>query len=370
MSNGSRILLGVIALLMWQLSPASAFHVPGHIPPTGTCRDPECMEQRGDEDKNKDKPKEKPCDDEKLKQLKAKRDAKLKAYKEIVAAAEDTKRREAEAIAETQGIFGKYMEDAAVKGQLKVQYEVFNVPESVRTLYKVSNIANSSDSWSKKMLKFAKTAVEQLGKQAGYKNAVERAKWIDTAVSGLLMDAMVVMKLNEADRLAEQGYNQWLRAYEALTEARHLEDQIRKLEAQCKAKPGGGGSSSREESDAQTSGERDAEAAQRMLDGWKKVEGGFEDSEGNFYDADLAFEQALAIVQSQQSYGIDGARWLAAFFLAPRPMPVKDMTEADMDAEWNTFREPLRRAYELVIRALEDYHRAEQHFSLLAGSRP
>lgn len=49
-------------------------------------------------------------------------------------------------------------------------------------------------------------------------------------------------------------------------------------------------------------------------------------------------------------------------------MLIKDMTEAELDAEWNKFREPLRRAFELVIKGMESYHRAEQQFYMLGGS--
>jgi hypothetical protein len=62
--------VGFFAMLM-QFPPALAFHEPGHIPPTGTCREPSCMEPPKDDkgkDKNKDtdkgpkKDKKKKCD--------------------------------------------------------------------------------------------------------------------------------------------------------------------------------------------------------------------------------------------------------------------------------------------------------------------
>lgn len=347
--------VGLFATLVLQSLLAMAFHKPGHIPPTGTCREESCLEQ-------------KPCDDKLLKELKAKRDQKIKAYREIVAAAEETRQREAEALAEAQKVFYDYAKGIAEKGVVKVGKEVFKVPDEVVAAYKEAKIANSDKAASEKFLKLAKMYLEELFKHAGYKTAVNRAKWIDAAVSGALMDAMVLTKLKEAEFHAEQAYKQWLLGYEALMEARHLEDRIRKLEAECKAKSGSGGASPQEETDSQTSGERDAEAAQNMLDGWKKVEGGFEDSEGNFHSADLAFEEALAIVQSQQSQQFDARPWFVTFGLPPRPWLVADMTEAEMDEEWNRFREPLRRAFELVVKGLENYHRAEQQFYMLGRS--
>jgi hypothetical protein len=356
MSNVTRFFsVGLFATVILQFSTALAFHKPGHIPPTGTCRDPECLE-------------EKPCDDKLLKELKAKRDQKIKAYREIVAAAEETRQREAEALAEAQKIFYDYAKGIAEKGVVTVGKEVFKVPDEIVAAYKEAQIHNSNKPASEKFLKLTKMYLETLFKDAGYKTAVTRAKWIDAAVSGALMDVMVLQKLKEAEFHAEQAYNQWLRGYEALMEARHLEDRIRKLEAECKAKGGRGGASPEEEADSQSSGEREAEEAQKMLDGWKKVDGGFEDSEGNFHDADLAFEEALAIVQSQQSRFIDGKAWLVSFDTLPRPLLVNEMTEAELDAEWNKFREPLRRAFELVMKGLDSYHGAEQEFYLLAGS--
>jgi hypothetical protein len=359
--------LGLIALGTFQLSSSLAFHEPGHIPPTGTCREPSCMEPPKDGDKPKDTPKDKPCDDKLLKELKAKRDQKIKAYREIVAAAEETRQREAEAIAEAQKIFGDYAKSIVEKGVVKVGKEVYKVPDEVVAAYKEAKIYASDKPASEKFLKLTKLYLETLAKDAGYKGAVERAKWIETAVSGALMDAMVLSKLKEAETLAEAAYNQWLRGYEALMEARHLEDRIRKLEAQCKAKGGKSGSSPSEEADSRSSGEREADEAQKMLDSWKKVDGGFEDSEGNFHDADMAFEEALSIVQSQQSSPLQARPFLASLSSIPSPLVVAEMSDAQMQAEWAKYREPLRRAFEAVVKAMETYHRTEQEFYLIGG---
>ena len=44
---------GFLATLVLQFSSALAFHEPGHIPPTGTCRDDPCPCSKADEDKIK-----------------------------------------------------------------------------------------------------------------------------------------------------------------------------------------------------------------------------------------------------------------------------------------------------------------------------
>lgn len=68
MGNVTRFFfVGLFAILVLQFPPALAFHEPGHIPPTGTCREPSCMEpQKDGKDKEKDKgppkDKKKKCD--------------------------------------------------------------------------------------------------------------------------------------------------------------------------------------------------------------------------------------------------------------------------------------------------------------------
>jgi hypothetical protein len=194
--------------------------------------------------------------------------------------------------------------------------------------------------------------LETLFKEAGYKTAVSRAKWIDTAVSGALMDAMVLTKLKEAEFHAEQAFNQWLRGYEALTEARHLEDRIRKLEAQCKKKsdsppPAG------EEEDQGSSGERELEEAKRMVETWKNVDGEIENAEGAILSYDGAINEALTIIQASESSWLDSE---------PRPYLVSASDEASLQEEWKRFRVPMIRAYQHLGKALDAYHRAEAAF--------
>src|SRR5687768_13420265 len=59
--------MGCFAVMALQFPSALAFHQPGHIPPTGTCREPSCMDPPAD-DKKKDKSKdEEPKKDKKTK---------------------------------------------------------------------------------------------------------------------------------------------------------------------------------------------------------------------------------------------------------------------------------------------------------------
>lgn len=310
----------------------------------------------------------KPCDDKLLKELKAKRDQKIKAYREIVAAAEETRQREAEALAEAQKIFGDYAAGIAEKGVVKVGKEVFKVPDEVVAAYKEAKITNSDRAASEKFLKLTKMYLEELFKHAGYKTAVERAKWIDTAISGALMDAMVLTKLKEAEFHAEQAYNQWLRGYEALMEARHLEDRIRKLEAQCKKKSSPP-APAEQEADERSSGERELDEAKRMVEGWKNVEGEIENAEGAILSHDDAINEALAIIQGQSSHlGLPSPVLVSLITAMPGLHLTASENEAAWQEEWSRFRQLMIRAYEQLIKGMESYHRAEQQFYMLGGS--
>jgi hypothetical protein len=347
MNNVTRLFfVGLFATLVFQFSPALAFHKPGHIPPTGTCREENCRE-------------EPPCDDKLLKELKAKRDLKIKTYREIVAAAEETRQREAEALAEAQKIFYDYAKGIAEKGVVTVGKEVFKVPDEIVAAYKEAQIHNSNKPASEKFLKLTKMYLETLFKDAGYKTAVTRAKWVDTAVSGALMDAMVLTKLKEAEFHAEQAFNQWLRGYEALMEARHLEDRIKKLEAECKKKSGPP-PPPEQEADERSSGERELDEAKRMVETWKNVDGQIENAEGAILSYDDAINEALAIIQASESSWLDSE---------PRPYLVSASDEASLQEEWKRFRVPMIRAYQHLEKALDAYHRAEAAFKQVGTTK-
>ncbi len=318
----------------------------------------------------------KKCDEDALKKAKAERDKWLKIYKEQLAAADDTRQREKEALDEANKLFNKYAKDIAEKGAVTLGKKVFKVPDQVVAAYKESKITNSDAAATEKFLKLTKMYLQELAKEAGYTTAVQRAKWIDAALSGLAMDAMVLTKLNEAEFHAEQAFNQWLRAYESLMNARHAEDRVKKLEAACKeagpadkclglgceTQPVPGGciglgcdkAAGQKDDDFKPSGEREAEEAQKMMDGWKKVDGGFEDAEGNYHDADTAFNEALAIVQGQESFRPQGTPTFVALHV--------QAAEPDYQQEWDKFRQPMIRAFQHLAKALEAYGRAEAEF--------
>jgi hypothetical protein len=304
------------------------------------------------------------CDQDALNKAKAERDKWLAIYREQLGAADDTRQREADALAAAQHEFAKYARGIAEKGVVTVGKQVFKVPNDVVAAYKEAKIASSDKPATDKFLKLTKMYLEELFKESGYETAVQRAKWIDAALSGIAMDAMVLTKLKEAEFHAEQAYKQWLAAYESLMKARRAEDRVRKLEAACRQQraPDQQNEPPPDE-DFKSSGERESDEARQMMDGWEKVDGGFEDAEGNYHLADDAFDDALAIVQGRESFLPPAQPAFAAL-----PALVSEPDAADYQQEWTRFRQPMIRAFQHLVRALEAYGRAEAEFTRLGAA--
>jgi hypothetical protein len=306
-----------------------------------------------------------PCDDKLLKELRAKREQKVRTYREIVAAAEETKQREGEALGEAKQVFGDYTKDIAKKGATTVAKKTYPVPAEVYAKYRKYKAMTGEVSSTEDVLKLAKFYLEELAKNSGYKDAVERAKWVDTAISGIAMDAKMLTKLKEADFHSEQAFKQWLLGYEALTEARHLEDRIRKLEAQCKQKHAQP-QAPPEEQEEKTSGEREQEAAQRMVESWRDVNGEIRNSAGTATSELDAFNEALAIVQGQSSQWMPPQATLASFEAGSSDILAAQVVAANAyEAEWQQFRIPLRLAFEHLVQSVEAFVRATTAFDRL-----
>jgi hypothetical protein len=306
-----------------------------------------------------------PCDDKLLKELQAKRDQKVRTYREIVAAAEETRQREGEALGEAKEVFGDYTKDVAKKGATTVAKKTYPVPAEVYAKYKKYKAMTGEVSSTEDVLKLAKVYLESLAKESGYKDAVERAKWVDTAISGIAMDAKMLTKLKEADFHSEQAFKQWLLGYEALTEARHLEDRIRKLEAQCKEKSAPP-PAPEQEADERSSAERELDEAHRMVEGWKNVDGEIERTKGAILLYGDAVNEALSLIQGQSSQWMQSQATLASFEVGSSEIPAAQAVAASAyEAEWQQFRVPLRRAFEHLIQSVEAFVRATTAFDRL-----
>jgi hypothetical protein len=105
----------------------------------------------------------------------------------------------------------------------------------------------------------------------------------------------------EADAAAAEAEEASDQAYQALKSARAAHDRLEALKKQCQAASGAGGGSARGRSGDQdpwkSNAQKEAEAAQQILSGWKRVAGGYEDMNGDFHDTDTALQEALQIVQ-------------------------------------------------------------------------
>ena len=109
----------------------------------------------------------------------------------------------------------------------------------------------------------------------------------------------------EADAAAAEAEAASDQAYQALKAARAAHDRLEALKKQCQAASGPGGGSAKGRSGDQdpwkSQAQKEAEAAQQILSGWKRVEGGYEDMNGDFHDTDTALQEALQIVQGSGS---------------------------------------------------------------------
>jgi hypothetical protein len=157
----------------------------------------------------------------------------------------------------------------------------------------------------------AQAAADVLGASL---TALELTKFT-TAMSKSIVTDLGILSRSKA--IAAQGAQAADAAVAALKRANEAYARLQALQKDCasKASPPKG-SASRNKSDEdnfESSGQKDAEAAEKLLQSWKKVEGGYEDANGDFYDANSAFQQALQIIQSHQS-------WLAR--PEPRYLPV------------------------------------------------
>ena len=109
----------------------------------------------------------------------------------------------------------------------------------------------------------------------------------------------------EADEAAADAERASDQAYEALKAARAAHDRLEALRKQCQTASGSGSGSAhggRGDQDSwKTTAQKEAEAAQQILSGWKRVEGGYEDMNGDFHDTDTALQEALQMVQGGSS---------------------------------------------------------------------
>lgn len=99
---------------------------------------------------------------------------------------------------------------------------------------------------------------------------------------------------DEAAKDAEQASDE---GYEALKAARAAHERLEQLKKSCQASGGSPGKPKREPDQWKSDAQKEAEAAQQIRSGWKRVYGGYEDMNGDFHSSQEAFEEAQQIVQ-------------------------------------------------------------------------
>lgn len=115
-----------------------------------------------------------------------------------------------------------------------------------------------------------------------------------------ILDAKMLTLLKDMDGYASQASKAADAAYQSLQKARAAHERMEELAKQCKGSGSKSDKGSKDDDAWKSSAQKEAEAAQKLLDSWKKVQGGYEDANGDFHDADLARQEAQDIVQSQE----------------------------------------------------------------------
>ena len=176
----------------------------------------------------------------------------------------------------------------------------------------------------------------------------------DLIRNGLNLNVKQLQLLKEMRDTAQEEADHADAALAAMKAANADNDRVSSLEQQCSA---GGGSSDQGRGEAtggddfKSTGQRDAEAAEALLKSLKKVEGGYEDAYGNFYDANSAFEQALEVVQAQQDKLQRGPQFRPVSFPAGQG-PTKGPLSPD---QYNRFIAAVGRAFAGIAQGYKRY---------------
>lgn len=118
------------------------------------------------------------------------------------------------------------------------------------------------------------------------------------------MNAKMLTLLRDFDRYAKEAQKTSAAMLDALGKARKAEDLVKQLEAQCRAakppsKPPAEAPS--EDDEFKPTGQREYEAALRLMELWRQADGSYKTATTSFGDAQTALQHALAIIQSRRT---------------------------------------------------------------------
>lgn len=278
-------------------------------------------------------------------------------YKMHLATADEVFARADEAFDEAEEAIKKWAQDLAFKGVVDIGKGLEVIPESIVPALKAAYISASGDSPPKKAAKILKVLIEEMAKAQDYKDAVKIAGWANMVVSGLLMNAKVYIALNESNFHFFEGEDIWREAKMSLMRARFAAEKLAKLEAECEKGKGSPGPPSQEEEEWKTSGERDMEAAQEILQQWEKVEGGYLDADGSFHPAETSLREAEEILLHAQESSRSEYLWMAAWVgtTGAHGWRMKDGQEGLQ--RWIRFRQAFTTGLNHQAKAFEAMHR-------------
>jgi hypothetical protein len=157
--------------------------------------------------------------------------------------------------------------------------------------------------------------IEEIAKKA-FSETVAHA--VGTALSTLGIAKILVKQANvagkeitamqQAEKNAAQAEKAAELAMDSLKKALNARKRIEALEKQCQSKGKAAGQppeSANGDDNEKTSGERDVDAARKILNSWTKVEHGYIDADGAFQTAQTATQKALDIVQGNEGASFD-----------------------------------------------------------------
>lgn len=246
------------------------------------------------------------CDKEAIAKARADYERWLKTYQEIRAAADDMGRRAQEVVRQGEKIFFDYFTNLGIQQASDILTKP--VPPHVKGGVGIYTSESAEDA-IKEGVSLLKELSTKL-KGGAWKRAAPVADVIKLLMDLGFETAKVYTLLGEFDRYAREANKSADAALDALRKARAARERLDALEALCraaeKAKPPAKRDSEEDDDRFKSTGERELEAAIKLRDSWRRAGDMYEDTRGNLYSGNAALQEALAIVQSQSSGGVQG----------------------------------------------------------------
>lgn len=250
--------------------------------------------------------------------------------------------------------------DAALEEGRKVLHEywggelISKLPAQMKMAYELSK--GNREGQLKAMAVAIKEMIKLL-KSGAYAGATKVAGLGEMVFKLGLMVEKALIKIEEADKVLAGAQKTADDAYESLQKARTAKERMDQLEKDCQASANAPSTKTKDDEDRwESTAEQEAREAQEILQSWTKVEGGYEDMDGNFHDANLAFQEALAIVQRRQDASAHPWSPIVRVTRTPCPPMTIQQEGSQLTAEQMAkFNAALVRGLDHLASALETY---------------